>query len=158
MSDEFEPDQDVEPSEDQEQAAGEDKRHLKLQKENESLRRRLRTFEAAEKYGKDVAELIPEELPITKWDEFAEKLKVKFSAVQFPTPTEATEEAPEEPTPEERQLAAVTKQGPSGAGPSPGIYSAEEAIRVYSENPEQYRRLREAGLVKLEKLPGSDKE
>ena len=154
MDEEFEPAQDGEPTETEAEPSADQK----LRKENESLRRRLRTFEAAEKYGKDYAELIPESMPISEWDGWIEKLRAKFPAAAPATAAEsAPPVAPVEPTEDEKRLAAVNATG-QGAPVPTGIFSAEEAIRLYAENPAQYQAMKAAGAIRLEKLPGSTKE
>lgn len=88
----------------------------KLQNENRSLRTRLRRSELEAKHGKTVADLIPDEVPLTKWDEYAEKLAAFAS--ERPEERTAGQEAEvpkEEPTPDEQKLAAATG-ATSGAG------------------------------------------
>jgi hypothetical protein len=110
---------------------------------------RLRRSEVTAKYGAEVVDMIPDELPIRKWDEFAEKLHARLA--ERPTAPEdkgEDAEAPEEPTPAERKLAAVSKAGPEVQSATAHITQAEYQAMV--TDPEQHARAmqaRQAGLV-----------
>lgn len=109
------------PEVSEEAAATDDGLVKKLKQENQSLRQRLRRSELEGTYGKDVVELIPEELPISKWEDFATKLQERLPKAQTEAPDQetSTNEPPaqaEEPEP--AALAAVAK------GPAPGSAAA----------------------------------
>lgn len=91
-----------------------------FEKDNFTLRDKVRRTDLRAKYGEDIAELVPEQLPPEKWDEFAEKL----SALKKPE-KEATqaEEAPEEavkdkPVPEGLKAATGATPSPTQARPN----------------------------------------
>ena len=111
--DEFDDDDSQEEPEAEEPKA-EDPRFKKLQAENQSLRRRLRRSELVGNFGETVAGLVPDELPLEKWEEYASKLAEALPKAEA-TETE-TEEATEEPPVEEAPpgTAAVVR------GPAPG--------------------------------------
>jgi hypothetical protein len=148
-------DQEVETPEPDEQAAvRSDADWKKLQHENRSLRGRLRRSEIEAKHGKDVAELIPDEIPLSKWDEFAEKLAAKISVERPEDPVQQREVVPapkEEPTPEERNLAAASG-GTSGA-PAAERISAKSWMEMNQSNPAEARRLLASGGVILDGSP-----
>jgi len=123
----------------------------KVQKEARSLRTRLRRTEVEAKYGKEVVELIPEELPLTKWDEYAEKLSTKLKpepAAETDTPAE---EKPEEATPKEKKLAAVSTAQEGGAEGTTRVswdeYMAKRAAAQSKEELDAVLTLRAKGLV-----------
>ena len=133
-------DQDVEeaPAAEQAQPPEEDPTLKKLRSENRSLRTRLRRTELQAKYGEEVVGLIPEELPLKKWEPFAEQLSGRLTKQAEADPTETvTEEAPKvEPPPEEKQLAAVSK-GATTTGPATEKMSFADWRKLYAENPQQ---------------------
>lgn len=110
----------------------------KARREAHSLRRRLRRTEIEARFGRDVAELIPDELPIHKWDEFAGMI-----AARLPQPVEEAARPDEdvaptlEPTPEERRIAAAFAGGTSGyhGEADIGTLSAKEIMELGKENP-----------------------
>ena len=124
--DEYTEDDALEASEQEDSAAvADDKELRKLKQENQSLRQRLRRTELEANFGKDVVELIPEELPLSKWEEFAGKLAERMPKAEAPEP-EQNEQAAEDSPPEDEPagLAAVTKT------PAPGSTSPEELKTV----------------------------
>lgn len=108
----------------------------KLQQENRSLRSRLRRTEIEAKHGKDVAELIPDELPLTKWEEFAEKLAAKTQAERpvVPEQTETPETPKVEPTAEETRLAAAADTTPPPSTQT-SVATAAEIGELMRTNP-----------------------
>jgi hypothetical protein len=153
--DDDELDQDVETPEAQGQTLPDrsDAEWKKLQHENRSLRGRLRRSEIEAKHGKDVAELIPEEVPLSKWEDFAEKLAAKLS-VERSEETQQREEAPapkEELTPEERNLAAAS--GGTSGSPAAERISAKSWMELNQKNPAEARRLLNSGGVILDGSP-----
>ena len=123
----------------------------KTHKQNQALRGRLdkaRRAEVATKYGAEVVDLIPEELPLKKWGEFAEKLHARLAERPAPTETGEPAEVPEEPTQAEKKLAALSKAGSE-------VQSATARIslddwRAMVKDPAEHERavkLRQAGLV-----------
>jgi hypothetical protein len=109
----------------------------KLQNENRSLRTRLRRSEITAKHGSDVADLIPDELPLTKWDEFAEKVAAKIT-VERPeqaTDKQDAEASKEEPTAEEQRLAAAASGANSGAGNATAEMTPKEIAELGKTDP-----------------------
>ena len=113
---------------------GQDPGMDKLRKENRALRSKLRRSEISAKYGPGVVDLIPDELPIRKWDEFAEKLHARLAERPAPTETGEPAEVPEEPTQAERKLAAVSKAGsaPSATAAASTI-TRDELHEIYKQ-------------------------
>lgn len=113
-------------------AGSEDPKLKKLQAENRSLRARLRRSELVTRFGQEVVGLIPDELPITKWESFAETLSTRLGSERTVEAQQQTKEpAPsEEPTPEELRLASVQK-GASGQaeGPAKMPFAEWRALR-----------------------------
>src|SRR3990167_3368595 len=108
-------------------------KYRKLQAENRSLRTRLRRSEIGAKYGSEVVELIPDELPLGKWEAFAEKLagRLKTDGAGPADETETAAVAPVAPTPEASRLGAVATGG-SGAGlvAPPRTYTPQEVRKI----------------------------
>lgn len=117
-------------------SGSEDPRMKKLQAENRSLRARLRRSELTTRYGQEVVGLIPDELPITKWESFAETLATRLGSERTAeAPQQTTETAPsEEPTPEELRLASVAK-GASGQAEGPAKMSFQEWRALRKKDP-----------------------
>lgn len=110
----------------------EDPKLKKLQQENRSLRARLRRSELVAKYGTEVVGLIPDELPITKWESFADTLATRLGSERTAEASSQTAEpAPsEEPTPEELRLASVTRSASGQAeGPAKMPFAEWRALR-----------------------------
>lgn len=132
----------------------------KLRKENQGLRRKHRRSELEAKYGAEVIELIPEELPISKWDGYAEKLTAHLATK--PTQTDqATEEAAEEPPPEDAErLAAVAKGTGSGTAASSKTYDRAEWDELFRNPSTRQEALRAAqeGRVRLNNQAAYDAE
>jgi 16S rRNA C967 or C1407 C5-methylase (RsmB/RsmF family) len=123
--DEYTEDEVLETSEQEAPAAIDDKYVRKLKDENHSLRQRLRRTELEVNFGKDVVELIPEELPLAKWEEFAGRLAERMPKPAPPEQTEpeaSTEEPAQEAEP--AGLAAVTN------APAPGTAVPGELLTV----------------------------
>ena len=127
----------------------------KANKEALDARLELRRTQLEKDYGEEIVGLIPQALPQTEWKDYADKLKAfrgqPSSEAQTDQATQTVSQ--EEPTEEERKLAAVS-EGPSGAT-SPGGLSPEEVINLAMSDPERYRQLRDGGSISLERLPGS---
>jgi hypothetical protein len=122
----------------------------KLRKENRALRVRLRRSEVTAKYGSEVVDLIPDELPIRKWDEFAERLHARLAERPTESPEDKGEpaETPEEPTPAEKKLAALSKAGSEVQSATAHI--SLDDWRAMVKDPAEHERavkLRQAGLV-----------
>jgi 16S rRNA C967 or C1407 C5-methylase (RsmB/RsmF family) len=116
-------------------AAGDDSAMRKLKQENQSLRQRLRRTELEANFGKDVVEMIPEELPLSKWEEFAGKLAERLPKAQ--NQTEQNEPAAEEPAQEAAPagLAAVSGASTSGAPLEPELLTRAEIKELYKSDP-----------------------
>lgn len=131
MDDDDALDQDVETPEapDTSSAVRSDADWKKLQTENRSLRSRLRRTEIEAKHGKDVADLIPDEVPLTKWDEFAERLaaKIQVERPEVKEHAEAESAPKEEPTPEELRLAAAADTTPAPSSQASAATAADIA-------------------------------
>lgn len=135
-----------------EEAEGVDpKRLTKLQNENRSLRVRLRRTELQAKFGPDISELVPDTLPLKEWEAFAEKLQdFKGPAAQTDQTESVEVEAPvEEPSPAERQLAAVSRSSATG-GPAASRMSAREWMDLNQKSPGEAMKLLRGGGVELE--------
>lgn len=130
----------------------------KARNEAENLRTRLKEAQdqvLTTRFKDDVLSLIPEE--VTDFDRrvaLAEQYAARFGASETqPQTDQAPADAPsEEPTPEEKALAAVGT-GPSGAG-SPGPVDQKELLDRALADPVWYAAQREKGL-RLEGLPGN---
>lgn len=122
----------------------------KARNENRSLRAKLRRLEVAQKYGEDVAALVPDALPLKEWDGYAEKVQATITARVGSSQTQAGSEAPvEELTEDQKALAAVTKANPSAAGTTSQRISYEQ-YREMVTDPAQHAKaieLSRAGLV-----------
>jgi hypothetical protein len=117
----------------------------KLRKENHTLRERLRRSEMTEKHGADVVELIPTGIPLKEQEALADKLAEKFRAMQpAAQETETETAAQEEPTTQERQLAAVAA-GPTAAGTSTTStatdMTAKELLEMGKKDPNMAGKL-----------------
>lgn len=106
----------------------------KARKEAQSLRSRLRRTEIEAKYGADVADLIPDSMPMREWDDFAEKLADRLAGSQTTSdPVDVVASNPE-PTPEEQRLAAAA--GTSGYSTSAAERpSAKEILELGRVSP-----------------------
>lgn len=147
------------------------KRERKLRNEAQSLRRRLARTEIKAEYGEDVLELVPESLPLKEAKELAGKLSARFAAsktqdapqaasvpeVGIEQPQTVEVEVPQaEPTQAERNLAAVAQgSSPQAASSAQTPLSIDEAAALALRDPAAYQRYKQAGLVKLERLPGN---
>jgi 16S rRNA C967 or C1407 C5-methylase (RsmB/RsmF family) len=142
--DEYTDDEAQEASTEEQPAAIDDKYVRKLKDENQSLRQRLRRTELEANFGKDVVELIPEELPLSKWEEFAGKLAERMPKA---TPTEQNEPAAEEPTQEVAPsgLAAVAATPSSGAPATEELMTTAEIKKLAKSDPQAAARLVNAG-------------
>lgn len=142
--DEYTDDEAQEASAEETPAAIDDKYVRKLKDENQSLRQRLRRTELEANFGKDVVELIPEELPLSKWEEFAGKL-----AERMPKAVEAeqTEPAPEDTSQEEEptKLAAVATSPSSGAPTAGELMTTAEIKELAKSDPVAAARLMNEG-------------
>jgi len=124
-----------------------EKDNAKLREENKNARLKLRRSEIQEGYGSQIAELIPEELPQDKWQEYAEKLKGLVPSTQ-PPEGEDTEAATKwEPSEDEKRLAAVNKGPSSAAEGTKQAMSAVEWMRLRAENPSEADRALVGGRV-----------
>lgn len=158
-SEETEPEQPPSP----EQASDADYWRKRAQRaEKQAVERKVENgrLRIAAKHGIEV-EKIPDYVPLDKMDEFAETFLAQVAASNAADRTEQQVQPQDtEPVPEaseaERQLAAVAK-GPGGASSPSGAYTSEEALQLAMTDPDRYRQLRDAGLVSLDKLPGSDR-
>lgn len=99
-------------------------RYKQLRQENQSLRQRLRRTELEANFGKEIVELVPEELPLDKWEEFAGRLAERLSKPEAP---EAGQETPPEPAPQED---VRTDVGTVTGAPAPGTQAAGELMTV----------------------------
>lgn len=112
----------------------------KLKQENQSLRQRLRRSELEGTFGKDVVELIPEELPISKWEDFATKLQERLpKAVEAAPEQETSTTEPEAASQEDEPtgLAAVAKAPAPGTAPGSANadLSATELGKLATDDP-----------------------
>lgn len=144
----------------------------KLKNEAHTLRTQLRRTEMAKEYGDDVLEFVPTSLPLQEQKELAAKLQARLAGQ-----TQDVQATPEQPTgafqepqfipvpipqagqtEDERNLAAVA-QGVSttAATTAQSPLSTQEAAELAMRDPATYQRMKQAGLIKLEKLPGSDR-
>jgi 16S rRNA C967 or C1407 C5-methylase (RsmB/RsmF family) len=116
----------------------------KLKQENHSLRQRLRRTELEANFGKDVVELIPEELPLSKWEEYAGKLAERLPKQ---APPEQNEPAPEEPSQEDEPtgLAAVTNASAPGASLPEDLKTVAELKELARTDPVKANDLIRAG-------------
>lgn len=121
-----------------------DKEIRKLKQENQSLRQRLRRTELEANFGKNVVELIPEELPLSKWEEYAGKLA---DAIPKPAVPEQDEQAPEEASQEDEPtgLAAVTTASAPGASLPEDLKTVAEIKELMKTDPVEANRLVAAG-------------
>ena len=123
-----------------------------VRKENQTLRSRSNEW-LVEKFGQDIVNTIPAEVKAYEARlALAEKIHGLTNAKTEPTDQAAEASSQEEPSPEEKALAAVAK-GPS-AGQAPHGLSQDELIQLAVNDPGAYVRLKESGAV-LERLPGS---
>jgi hypothetical protein len=137
VDEEFDPEEEGQDPESEEtpaeSAAADPAKLAKLQKENRSLRGRLRRAELGAEYGKDIAELVPDALPLKEWDAYAEKLvALRGQTGKEETPPEG--EAPAEPPTEAEQKLAV-------------VSSASSAAAAGSDNPYRDMSAKEIGLL-----------
>jgi hypothetical protein len=129
----------------------------KLQQENVSLRRRLRRTELVTKHGQEIVDLIPDELPVTKWDQFAEKLSTRLAERAQEAPAgEAEQPAPEEePTESEKKMAVLNK--PTTASPVAKTWTGPELEAAYRRgevSAEEFTKLIAEGKLVKEQPPG----
>jgi len=133
------------------------------------LQRELAESRLAAKYDPSVLSLIPDELPTEKWDEFAAKAQAWRSGTPdgqgapeapqsaFPEPQVVNVPVAQSgPTESERNLAAVA-QGttPAAAVSAQTPLSVAEAAALAASDPAAYQRAKQAGLIRLERLPGN---
>lgn len=123
----------------------EDKELRKLKQENQSLRQRLRRTELEANFGKDVVELIPEELPLSKWEEFAGKLAERMPKPEAPPEQneQAAEDSPQEDEP--AGLAAVTKTPAPGSTLPEELKTVAEIKELAKTDPAEATRLINSG-------------
>ncbi len=116
----------------------------KLKQENQSLRQRLRRTELEANFGKDVVELIPEELPLSKWEEYAGRLAERLPK---PAPPEQNEQAADEPSQEDEPagLAAVTNASAPGATLPEDLKTVAEIKELAKTDPVKANELIAAG-------------
>lgn len=107
----------------------------RLKKENQGLRQRLRRTELRDEY-KGLVDLIPDELPMSKWEDWLGKAKELIPVAPETTQVEqATEdEAPEAPTPQEINLAAAA-QGSASASPGAVEMSPKDIRELGKRDP-----------------------
>ena len=117
-------------------AVPDDKELRKLKQENQSLRQRLRRTELEANFGKDVVELIPEELPLSKWEEFAGRLSERMPKQEAQTEQNepAPEDAPQEVAPQSG-LAAVAQAPSVGKPASEGLLTVAEIKELGKTDP-----------------------
>ena len=115
----------------------------KLKQENQSLRQRLRRTELEANFGKDVVELIPEELPLSKWEEYAGRLAERL---QKPEP-EQNAQAAEEPSQEDEPagLATVANASMPGASLPEDLLTVAEMKDLIKTDPVKAQELITAG-------------
>ena len=107
----------------------------KLKQENQSLRQRLRRTELEANFGKDVVELIPEELPLSKWEEFAGRLAERFPKAE--SQPKQDEQAAEVSAPEVEPagLAAVSGASTPGTPIAGEPLTRAEIKELYKTDP-----------------------
>jgi 16S rRNA C967 or C1407 C5-methylase (RsmB/RsmF family) len=116
----------------------------KLKNENQSLRQRLRRTELEANFGKDVVELIPEELPLSKWEEYAGKLAERLQKQEPPKQDEqAAAEASQEDEP--TGLEAVTNASAPGASLPEDLKTVAEIKELMKTDPVKANELVNAG-------------
>ena len=103
----------------------------------EKLQREVAKSQLQQKYGADVVDLIPEELPASKWEPYAEKLSIRLTPVQGQTEEPAAPVPEQEPSEQERQLAKVAAASAGSGTPQggPTSKSAEELLEAYRSDP-----------------------
>jgi hypothetical protein len=127
-------------------AAGDDSAMRKLKQENQSLRQRLRRTELEANFGKDVVELIPEELPLAKWEEYAGRLAERLQKpeqTKAETP-EAAPETPEVPEPAAGLKAVATNQPASTPVAHGTDLTSREIGDLYKTDPAAFKRALQA--------------
>jgi hypothetical protein len=118
----------------------------KLKQENQSLRQRLRRTELEANFGKDVVELIPEELPLSKWEEFAGKLAERMPKDQAKQDEPAAEESAPEAEP--AGLAAVSGASTPGTPIAGDPLTSAEIKELYKTDPVRASQLVNQGMFK----------
>lgn len=126
-----------------------EKEVAKRNKENQSLRTRLRRSEWKADYG-DFLDVVPEELPLKQQQQILDALKEKYpQRPGQPGQTEqATEASTEEPTSDDINLAKVN-EAPAGTEP-PNARISYDRYREMVTDPAQHAKaveLRQRGLV-----------
>jgi 16S rRNA C967 or C1407 C5-methylase (RsmB/RsmF family) len=119
-------------------------RYKQMRAENQNLRQKLRRTELEANFGKDVVELIPEELPLSKWEEYAGRLAERL---QKPAPPEQNEQAAEETSQEDEPagLAAVTNASAPGASLPEDLKTVAEIKELAKTDPLKANELITAG-------------
>lgn len=108
------------------------KKLAEMEKDNYKLRGKLRRAELNSKFGSEIAELVPDELPHDKWEEYAEKLQGLRGPLVEEQATEASEdEAEAAPTEAELKLAAAASSPTTGTAPVD--VSAKEILKLVQE-------------------------
>lgn len=138
-----------------EESPVDDKGLHKLKKENQNLRQRLRRSELEATFGKDVVELIPEELPLAKWEEFAGKVAERMPKQA----TEQTETAPpaQAQEPEPVGFGTVVNAPPSGTQASEPLVTARQLHELFKTDPARATQMMNAGQFQKEGRPDGTK-
>jgi hypothetical protein len=121
----------------------------KARKEAHGLRERLRRTEVASEYGKEVAELIPTNLPIKEWKGYAERLvafRGQATATDQQTTSESAEPAQEQPSEDDKKLSQALKGSATGT-PATDKVSALQWMSLRQNNPSEADRLLRSGSV-----------
>jgi hypothetical protein len=156
LADEEDLDQGVEGNEEPEPTTPIDweKEARKARKEAAKHRVELRRVKFEAKYGPDIAELVPAELPPEKWESQAEIVKARLSAGRPEEPEQQREEAPApkvEPTPDEQRIAAAS--GGTSGSPAAEKMGAKAWMDLRRDNPAEADRVLLGGGVDLEGAP-----
>jgi 16S rRNA C967 or C1407 C5-methylase (RsmB/RsmF family) len=119
-------------------------RYKQMRAENQNLRQKLRRTELEANFGKDVVELIPEELPLSKWEEYAGRLAERLQKQEPPKQDEqAAEESSQEDEP--AGLAAVTNASAPGAALPEDLKTVAEIKELAKTDPVKANELIAAG-------------
>lgn len=142
---------DAEPSAAQgEQLPEEVRTHIALQGERiDRLQSQLTRARLEARYGPDLVAKLPEGIDDpTQFEPLLQSLREEADARSAPQSVPE----PAGPTPEELRLAAAMTPLPPGTAMGDIGWSREDAMALAVNDPARYQRLKEAGLVSLEKL------
>ena len=113
------------------------------------LKSQVRRADLSLEYGPEIAERVPDELPVEKWPEYATKLKERLGTTATTSNDEGTEPpatpAAAQPSEQERRAAALAREGTRGAGS--GSISRDEWLNLANTDPAAAQAAFAAGRV-----------